>query len=131
MLVDVDQIGSSTKLFEGVYLSHWFNFELDFRGRQVYELDFPKLTDDYSFDCYGVCDTPEQLLELLPEVVKGGDRKFVISMVRLDKKDESPEGGWRWHKWGAYIGTQEPQCEYLYDEPVIETVYTFHIYEVK
>ncbi len=129
MLVNV-LTDRSTKLFDGVYLSNWWNFELEFRGRQVYELDYPHLTDDYSFGSYGVCDSPEQLLELLPEVVKTGERKFVISMVRLDKKDEE-DGGWRWHKWGEYIGKQEPQCEYLHDEPVIETVYTFHIYEVK
>lgn len=129
MLVDV-QNTRSKRLQTGVYLSNWWNFELEFRGNQIYDLDYPKLVDDYSFDCIGVCDSPEQLLTLLPEVVKNGERKFVISLVRLDKKDEESEG-WRWHKWGAYIGTQKPQCEYLYDEPEIETIYTFHIYEVK
>lgn len=128
MLVDVEKTGSSVKIFEGVYLSNWFNFELDFRDEQIFELDYPKLTDD--FECYGVCDSPEQLLELLPEVVKNGERKFVISMVKLNKKDEPPKNGWRWHKWGTYIGNQNPQCEYLYDEPIIKIVYTFHIYEL-
>jgi hypothetical protein len=40
-------------------------------------------------------------------------------------------GGWRWHKWGPYIGTQEPKCEYIHDEPEIEEVFTYHVYELK
>jgi hypothetical protein len=31
---------------------------------------------------------------------------------------------------GEYLGTQNPQCEYLYDEPDIEEVYIFEIVEV-
>lgn len=30
-----------------------------------------------------------------------------------------------------YIGIQNPQYEYLYDEEDIEKVYCYHIYEVK
>jgi hypothetical protein len=45
------------------------------------------------------------------------------------KANQSHEGGWRWHKWGEYIGKYEPQYEYLYDEPEIEKVYVYHIYE--
>lgn len=83
-----------------------------------------------SFGCYGVCDSYEQVLEQCPELVSDRKRGFFIFLTKLRKDEQSPEGGWRWHKWGAYIGVQEPQCEYLYDEPVIEQVYTFHIYEV-
>ena len=37
---------------------------------------------------------------------------------------------WRWHKWGPYIGTKEPKCEYLYDEPEIDKVVIFELYEI-
>lgn len=118
---------STGRLMEGVYQnSHW-GFELEFRGRQVYEKDYPDLSE---FPCYGVCDSPEQLVEALPEIVTKGPKKYVISMVNLKKSDEPEEGGWRWHKWGQYIGKQEPKCEYLAHEPKIEEVWTFHIYEV-
>ncbi len=83
-----------------------------------------------SVPAYGVCDSPEQIFEKFEKSLDAADRKFVIGMVRLDKKDQSKEGGWRWHKWGEYIGDQNPTMEYLADEPVIETVYTFHIYEL-
>ena len=77
---------------------------------------------------YGVCDTVEQLLAACPELEAPG-REFVVTVTAIRKADEPPQGGWRWHKWGEYIGTQTPQCEYIYDEPNIEEVLCFHIYE--
>lgn len=38
-------------------------------------------------------------------------------------------GGWRWEKWGPYIGTQRSVADYLHDEPDIDYVYTFHVYK--
>jgi len=52
--------------------------------------------------------------------------------LRVIRKDLEPtDGGWRWHKWGEYIGTQNPQMEYIHDEPEIEKVYVYHIYELE
>jgi len=79
---------------------------------------------------YGVCDNIEQILKRYPEL-EDPNREFTITVHRLEKKDQEPRMGWRWYKWGPYIGTQDPQCEYLYDEPEIEKVYVFHIYEKK
>ena len=85
------------------------------------------------FSCLkiGVCDSPEQLLFKLPKSVTEGPVPYVISMVRLAKNLEPSSGGWRWHKWGEYIGEQNPRCEYLADEPEIEEVWTYHIYQVE
>lgn len=77
---------------------------------------------------YGVVDTPEQLLSLYD--FNSDSRKLAISFVLLEKENMEPRGGWRWHKWGEYLGTQDPQCEYLYDEPVIEKVCVFHIHKL-
>lgn len=79
---------------------------------------------------YGVCDTPEQILETYPEIVDD-PRSFAIELRPVFAKDQYPEGGWRWHKHGAYIGDQNPQCEYLYDEEGIEKVYVFSVVQVK
>lgn len=77
----------------------------------------------------GVCDYPEQVCEKFnPDALPG---HYFVSFVRMLKKDQPSYGGWRWHKWGEYIGTKNPQYEYLYDEPDIEEVYTYHIYDVK
>jgi hypothetical protein len=75
---------------------------------------------------YGVCDTPQQVVDLYGLDVLPG--RFVVCFVRIRKDKEPERDGWRWHKWGPYIGTQDPQWEYLYDEPNIEEVFTFHIY---
>lgn len=78
---------------------------------------------------YGVCDEPLQVLTTFPGLAVV-DNKYVIGVAQLLKKEMYPKGGWRWHKWGPYIGEQKPMCEYLYDEPVIEEVWTFHILEL-
>lgn len=87
--------------------------------------------DQYPETCvgsYGVCDNIEQLLAACPELEAPG-REFVVTITTIRKSEEPEEGGWRWHKWGEYIGNQNPQCEYLYDETNIDEVLCFHIYE--
>lgn len=79
---------------------------------------------------YGVCDSPEQFFGLYRTILEGSGDQFCVSFTELCKADESPEGGWRWHKWGPYIGTQDPQMEYLYDEPVIERVFVYSVYKL-
>jgi hypothetical protein len=79
---------------------------------------------------YGVCDCYSQVTDNAEysAVLCDPDRRFTIFVVELLRKNEVP-GGWRWHKWGPYIGVHEPQCEYLNDEPDIERVFTFSIKE--
>lgn len=80
---------------------------------------------------YGVCDDVANLLAVYPELEAPG-REFVVRMTPILKANQESSGGWRWHKWGEYIGHQSPSgCEYLYDEPTIEKVYCFSIYERK
>ena len=72
-----------------------------------------------------MCDSLEQLRDT--KIYAGlvsdpGPVVLVLTPVR--KCDEDPDG-WRWHKWGEYVGLQDPRCEYLHDEPMIELVYIF------
>lgn len=78
-----------------------------------------------------VCDSVEQALEYWKGAVENPDHKYVIALMPVRKKDEPESDGWRWCKWGQYIGTQNAQCEYLFDEPEIEVVYCAHIYNVE
>lgn len=78
---------------------------------------------------YGVCDYPQQVAEKFPYLIDGPER-LVMQVTELVGSEQPAQGGWRWHKWGEYIGDQDPQCEYLYDEPEIEKVFVFHIYEL-
>jgi len=80
---------------------------------------------------YGVCDSPDQFMatgyRALADVP---ERRFFVTFVRVSRSEQPPDGGWRWHKWGEYIGLGQPTCEHLFDEPLIEEVYTFHVYEI-
>lgn len=78
---------------------------------------------------YGVCDNYQQIIEKCSEL-QFADRKFAISLTPIVKVHQPSQGGWRWHKWGPYIGDFAPCTEYLHDDPVIEKVYCFHIYEI-
>lgn len=140
---------SGNRLAEGVYETGWgFDHSLERAGLlksrdPFHPLDErrPLLGDDGAaaakyWDEYnarpadtGVCDRWEQIVEKWPEI-QTSDRHFVISVSRVTKAAQPESGGWRWHKWGDYIGTHEPQCEYLHDEPQVEAIYTFHVYEV-
>ena len=78
---------------------------------------------------FGVADNIEQVIDFYNKNEYGlFSGNHVISYFEVRK---TPDCGWRWHKWGPYIGTQEPQCEYLADEPVIEKVICFSIYKVR
>jgi hypothetical protein len=74
---------------------------------------------------YGVADSWEQVLnyDIIKEEYVDSARRFVMAFEHLRKDKDT---GWRWHKWGQYIGVQSPQCEYLSEEPIIEEVITFH-----
>lgn len=75
----------------------------------------------------GVCDNEDQILNKWSHLENSNQRHF-ITMTPIYKEDQPESGGWRWHKWGEYIGNHPIECEYLYDEEDIEVVYVFHIY---
>lgn len=79
---------------------------------------------------YGVCDGPLQFMQSIGAKLYLHEREFCVSLTRIAKSEQS-EGGWRWHKWGPYIGKQEPTTEYLRDEPLIEEVWCFHVFMKK
>jgi hypothetical protein len=115
------------ELQEGVYISD-YSFQLYALERSNSYIKDPEfLTNDAAW-YYGVCDGIENLLEVIPELTST-EREFVVLLHKIAKSDQPSEGGWRWHKWGDYIGTQTPTAEYIYDEPEIEVVYCYHIYE--
>lgn len=116
-------------------ISMYSNFEtygdyqpLSKEGVPIESMDFKELIAGQS--AYGIADSIEQIKEHFKEMI-ASENPLVISVTEM-RKDEQPEdGGWRWHKWGQYIGKQDPQTEYLYDEPKIESVYVYHIYAVR
>lgn len=84
---------------------------------------------------YGVCDNASQALDYYDSLCKEyedlmRDRLFLILLTPIIKDEQPEHGGWRWHKWGPYIGKFEPKHEYLYDEEGIDYIYCFKILEV-
>ncbi len=116
------------RIAQGVYLAHInFDHEIEHLIKERYPFDSYQFDDPQ--DC-GVCDDYTQVLARWPELDLD-PRRFIISLSVMTKADQPAEGGWRWHKWGEYIGTKNPKHEYLYDEQDIDQVTLFHILELK
>lgn len=86
--------------------------------------------DRHELGAYGVCDSPEQFAEHFKDALTKDPRKLIVTFWEVRREDQSEDGGWRYHKWGQYIGSQKPENEYLYDDKHIEKVYCWHIYEI-
>lgn len=81
------------------------------------------------FSLYGVCDNYKQILEKYNWLENDND-KYVIGLCKVIKTEQPKKGGWRWHKWGDYIGTHEITQEYIADEENIDFVYCFNIHKI-
>jgi len=123
----------------GIYQSSCpFNFpEDEFEELQKLSWDDKyKIFPDYAKGTYGVADDIEQIKEYYKEEVADPDNKYMIEITAVYQKKENAGvgGGWRWHKWGEYIGKLDPQCEYLDDEdfgPDFKYILTYTIYKIK
>lgn len=138
----VPQHDSSLILQEGVYVNSIpFNFshqefeEFKDDANIPYKNSYEVFAPHYEKAQYGVADTVEQILNYFKEEVEDPERKFFIAVtfVEQERENKGKGGGWRWHKWGDYIGDLDHQHEHLDDEDFGEDfkgVYTFHLFEV-
>ena len=79
----------------------------------------------------GVSDTSQQAIEYARKLVGDDPRTFCVFVTHIvkDQSNRGQGGGWRWRKWGEYIGSGTPEHEYLDDEDGFdEGVYVFGIY---
>lgn len=106
----------------GIYqCSFGFNFPeiefLEFQGvcnipmKQSCDLFSPT----YHKISHGVADSIEQIKEYYKEEIEDQERKYFIECTPVFQH-KGERDGWRWCKWGEYIGTLDSQCEYLDDE---------------
>lgn len=120
--------------FDGVYVCA-LNSDHDIGRLTDYEV--VKNFDSPIYFChYGVCDNASQVLDYYDSLHEQNkdymsNRNFVILLHPFFREDQPESGGWRWHKWGEYIGKFDSKCEYLYDEDGIGFVYAFSILEIK
>lgn len=134
---------------DGIYETAGFNFDHTIKNyTEFYShrcefgrhgdpivIDYSKPVDiDYHYTEiipeFGVADNIEQIKEHFRKAIIHPTNKIVISITEIRKDEQPSEGGWRWHKWGEYIGSKTPTREHIYDEPEIESVLCFHGYIV-
>lgn len=124
----------STDEFSSVYVCH-LNANYDLERMTNYQEK--KNFDSPIYWCdYGVADNASQVLDYYYSLYEQNkeymkEQRFIIMLTPIFKEDQPENGGWRWHKWGQYIGKFEPENEYLFDETGIDYVYCFKILEVK
>lgn len=117
--------GPIVEIETGIYLCPHHNFGNDILNQKEDYFDFENLSS------YGVSDNIEQVKEKYSKWLNNKDLNFCISFTLVSKNEQSETGGWRWHKWGNYIGTKKPKHEYLFNEDdSINEVYCFHIYQI-
>lgn len=86
---------------------------------------------------YGVADSIDQIKEYYKVWLEDPDTKWIITVTPVfqHKENEGLGGGWRWHKWGPYIGKLKPEYIYLDDEDFGEDfqgyVLCYHIYPIR
>lgn len=87
------------------------------------------LTNNYYLNGNGVCDNVEQVYNRFKWLADQKE-EYCIFLTPMYKKDQPKSGGWRWEKWGEYIGTKNPRADYLYDEPRIDMVFVFSVCKI-
>ena len=120
--------------FDGVYVCS-LNSSLSIESLTDYQV-LNDYTSPLWFDGYGVCDNASQALDYFHNLCNKhseymNNSNCIILLTPIFKEDQPESGGWRWHKWGQYIGKFKPKCEYLYDEEGIDFVFCFSIIELK
>lgn len=112
-------IQSDPKLHEdtGIYWA-LLNFGSNF-FEETQDLEYEnRFWEDETISSYGVADNIDQIKEYYKHQIADPENKYFISIspVYQEKENAGKGGGWRWHKWGPYIGDLNPQYEYLDDE---------------
>lgn len=121
------------RVHRGVYLAYT---NYDHEIRDLILDDWPPFdafgygTENY-FNCYGVVD---HWTQLPLKDLDTDSRHLLIYLARHAKSEQPSDGGWRWHKWGPYLGVFQEQVaahEYLHDTPDVVEVFSYRIVELR
>lgn len=86
-----------------------------------------------SLNSYGVVDSPQQFLDDYGKTVSATLKPIaaVFTPIAKNPANAGVGGGWRWCKWGPYLGHGQPTQEYLDDESGFDDgVYIYQMYIV-
>ncbi|MCQ2209706.1 MAG: hypothetical protein MJZ34_05390 [Paludibacteraceae bacterium] len=123
--------------FGGVYLDtqsslHWCkDYTEDCSRKYAKDYKSDSLLD--FIETYGVADNIAQIKKFIKkQEAKGYDfGECLISITPILRHLEPSSDGWRWHKWGRYIGNFKHKHEYIYNENGIDCVLCFEIVPLK
>lgn len=117
----------------GIYKGCWSKSDLeDYCGLEVeeYHSFFNKNDINSSIrENFGVADNIEQILEHYPELLKSEDN-FIVIFSDVYRKYQPESYGFRYEKFGEYIGTQNIQHEFIYDDKHIDKVIIYEIFKI-
>lgn len=127
---DVVLVQYSTEKSRGIWFINSHNFHIDLEDMSTHILveSYPNLG---STEPYFVTDNLDTIQKYYDEQINDPEHEYVISVTEVKKQDQPEDDGWRYHKWGQFIGDVEPDSEYIYDSNVHDVAYCVHIYEVK
>lgn len=141
-MFDIENNSDETLL--PIHATYSHNFEHTLTPH--YSNPSPYVTDKRMFHDYnrplsrldGVADNFSQISNYLKEKFEkieqdnnDIDASVVITATPILKSCEPADGGWRWHKWGKYIGLRNPKNEYIHDEDdTINVVWCFSVIPV-
>lgn len=127
----LSDIKDTLKDFNGVYCCTQLNFYQDYLNEKIEEVDW---TINRPIVGYGVADNASQVIKYFKKLEKEYEIDLgncVIALRPIIKKSQPKDGGWRWHKWGKYIGVKNPQYEYIYDEDdSIKFVWCYQLWQI-
>lgn len=73
----------------------------------------------------------EDLVQFIDAMEKENrDYGFVLLLTPIVNEHNGEWDGWRWHKWGEYIGHHKIKHEYLNDEKGVDFVFTWELIPV-
>ena len=123
------------RIGRGMYLAkHWNGWSMSATPLRLKMLDpaFEGFNFEIDRDTVGqdngVCDTPEQCAARLK--LDERPENFVVFFTEVRRSAQPPKDGWEFDAWGTYIGDHIPVANYLYDNPGIDTVFNYHVFEV-
>lgn len=64
-------------------------------------------------------------------LITNPDAIYMLECHPVFNHHDGTSNGWRWHKWGPYLGKHTPKCEYLDEEKNIDYVLLWHLYPLK
>jgi hypothetical protein len=73
----------------------------------------------------GIADTPEQVLAYTKADTM--QTPCVVLLTVIERAKQPKIGGWRWSKWGTYIGTRKRKADFLANEPEIDKVLVWRV----